>query len=208
MAAIEKKFDDFLAQGREAGDLFARGLKAYLTGYPATFHSSRSLTGETERYADTLRHDIEEALYSRTLIPQSRGDVLRLIESLDSLIGRYKETLWRLEIERPQFDETFVEDFLNLVECVVSSVDAIICGIDAFLKHRSEVKEKIKEVSRWETKADVASTHLQTLIFRHEGLDLSQRMHLRDFVRQVDKIADLAEDLADSLSIHVLKRAL
>ncbi len=33
-------------------------------------------------------------------------------------------------------------------------------------------------------------------------------MQLRDLVRHVDKIADRAEDVADKLSIYVIKRSL
>ena len=205
---IEKEIREFLEQVSEAGVLFTKGMKAYLTGYPATFGSYRHETVDTERCADALRRDIEEKLYKKTLIPESRGDVLRLIESLDSLLGQYKGTLWRLEIEAPEFDRAFVEGFLDLVDCVVAAVESITRAIDAFFQNRRDVKEWMRKVAEWETEADVASTQLQISIFRHEGLDLSRRMHLRDFVRQVDQIADKAEDLADSLAIYVIKRGL
>ncbi len=205
---IEKDINEFLNEVSEAGVLFTKGVKAYLNTYMASFKSFLQQTVETEHSADELRRSIKEKLYGRTLIPESRGDILRLIESMDSLLGQYKGTLWQLEIEQPEIDNEFIDDFNALTQCVVASVEAVTKGIRAFFRNRDEVKEHIEKVSVWETEADIISTRLQMFIFRREGLELSRQMHLRDFVRQVDRIADEAEDLADSLAIYVIKRAL
>lgn len=205
---IEKDIHEFLSEVSEAGILFTQGVKAYLNTYMASFKSFLQQTVETEHSADELRRAIKEKLYGRTLIPESRGDVLRLIESMDSLLGQYKGTMWRLEIEQPEISNEFLEDFNTLVQCVVASVEAVTQAIRAFFRNRDEVKEHMLKVSVWETEADITSTRLQMAIFRREGLDLSRQMQLRDFVRQVDQIADQAEDLADSLAIYVIKRAL
>ena len=45
-------------------------------------------------------------------------------------------------------------------------------------------------------------------IFGRKDLHLSHKMHLRFFVKQVDRIADEAEDVADRLNIYVIKRML
>jgi len=70
------------------------------------------------------------------------------------------------------------------------------------------VADHMHKVSFWEKQSDIISTRLQRAIFKREDLRLSHRMQLRDFVRQVDEIADCAEDVADRLSIYVIKRSL
>ena len=205
---IEKDIHEFLSEVSEAGILFSQGVKAYLNTFMASFKSFLQQIVETEHCADELRRSIKEKLYSRTLIPESRGDVLRLVESMDSLLGQYKGTMWRLEIEQPEIADVFQEDFQALVISVVASVESVTLAIRAFFKQKDEVHEQMKKVSFWETEADIISTRLQMAVFRHDTLDLSQKMQLRDFIRQVDQIADQAEDLADSLAIYVIKRAL
>jgi len=37
-------------------------------------------------------------------------------------------------------------------------------------------------------------------------LELARKLHLREFVEQIDGIADLAEDIADRLAIYSIKR--
>jgi predicted phosphate transport protein (TIGR00153 family) len=205
---IEKQIDDFLDQVSESGLLFKSGVEAYLRGNLDAFEKKMESITETEHKGDALRRSLEEQLYLRTLIPESRGDVLALLEGMDSLLDRFKGALWRFDIECPDIDTEFHEDFKELIYSVVESVEAIVRSARAFFKDISAVSDHMHKVSYWETESDKTSTRLQRNIFSQKELRLSHRMQLRDFVRHVDEIADRAEDVADSLSIFVIKRSL
>ena len=205
---IEKQVDDFLDQISEAGLLFKAGIEAYLKGNLDGFENKLESIVETEHKGDALRRSLEKQLYLRTLIPESRGDVLALLEGMDSLLDRFKGALWRFDIERPDIHTEFHEDFKDLINSVVESVEAIVRSARSFFKDISAVADHMHKVSYWETESDKTSTRLQRSIFRQKELRLSHRMQLRDFVRHMDKIADRAEDVADSLSIFVIKRSL
>lgn len=205
---IEKQIDEFLDQVSEAGLLFKHGAEDYLKGNMEAFQNKIESIREAEHRGDALRRSLEEQLYIRTLIPESRGDVLALLEDMDSLLDRFKGALWRFDIELPEICMEFHEDFNELVNCVVESVEAIVRSARAFFKEISIVGDHMHKVSYWETESDKVSTRLQRNVFRQKDLRLSHRMQLRDFIRHVDKIADRAEDIADRLSIYVIKRSL
>jgi len=213
---IEKKMDDFLDQISEAGLLFKIGVESYLNGKKDAFIKKTDEISEVEHRGDALRRSIEEQLYLKTLIPESRGDVLDLygrsprdtLENMDALLDRFKGAIWRFEIERIEIDSVFHEDITELVKCVLEASEAIVRSVRAFFKDTKAVADHMHKVSFWETEADKISTKLQRRIFRQEGMRLSHRMQLRDLVRHVDKIADRAEDVADKLSIFVIKRSL
>ena len=57
----------------------------------------------------------------------------------------------------------------------------------------------------YEKEADKISYNLKKQIF-DTNLDLSVKLHLREFVDRIDAIADQAEDVADRLSIYAIKR--
>ena len=40
------------------------------------------------------------------------------------------------------------------------------------------------------------------------NLSLDKKMHLRYFVEKIDRICDLAEDIADEIQIYTIKRAI
>lgn len=205
---IEKQIDDFLDQVSESGLLFKSGIDAYLKNKIEAFEEKLESIVETEHHGDALRRSLEEQLYTQTLIPESRGDVLSLLESMDSLLDRFKGAMWRFDIECPVIGDEFHEDFVELINSVVEAVEAIVRSSRAFFKDISAVADHMHKVSYWETESDKISTRLQRNIFRQKELRLSHRMQLRDFVRHIDKIADRAEDVADHLSIFVIKRSL
>lgn len=205
---IEKQIDDFLDKVSESGLLFKEGAEAYLKGNMEIFSKRLKQISDTEHMGDSLRRGLEERLYRQTLIPESRGDVLELLESMDTLLDQFKGALWRFDIEYPEICCEFVDDFMELTAKVVESVESMVLSARAFFKDIDTVADHMHKVSFWEKQSDIISTRLQRAIFKREDLRLSHRMQIRDFVRQVDEIADCAEDVADRLSIYVIKRSL
>jgi predicted phosphate transport protein (TIGR00153 family) len=205
---IEKEIDDFLDLVSESGLIFAQGMDFYLRANLDSFGGLLEQIINTERSADHLRRSIEELLYRRTLIPESRGDVLRMIENMDSLLGKFKGAMWRLQIEQPDINEIFIEDFNSLINYAVKSVESTTLSVRAYFKDINAVADHMHKVSFWETEADKIATQLQTKIFKCEELSLSKRMQLRDLVLHIEDISNQAEDVADSLAIYVIKRSL
>jgi len=205
---IGRKMDDFLDKVSESGMLFQHGVDAYLKGDQPSFAKKIADIAAVEHVGDALRRDLEEQLYTQTLIPESRGDVMELLESMDGLLDRFKGALWRFEIEQPDIYPELHNDIRELAACVVESVEAMVRSARAFFKDIAAVADHLHKVSHWESQSDKVSTRIQSRVFREKELRLSHRMQLRDFIRHVDKIADRAEDVSDKLRIYVIKRSL
>lgn len=205
---IEKEVDEFLDRVSEAGLLCKQGMDTYLKGDMEVYATFLKSIRDTEHKGDALRRSLEKDLYEKTLIPESRGDVMELLEDMDALLDRYTGLIWQFEIERPDICAEFHGDFKELLSYSVESVEANVRSCRAFFKDINSVADHIHKVSFWEKESDKASTRLQRAIFGRQDLHLSHKMHLRFFVKQVDRIADEAEDVADRLNIYVIKRML
>jgi len=205
---VEKQIDDFLDQVSRSGLIFSQGAEAYLQGESTDFARKLTEIIEVEHAGDDLRRSIQQYLYTKTLIPESRGDVLQLIEDMDSLLDRFKGALWRMEIEDLDIEEDFHKDFKLLIKSVVETVEAIVRAARSFFKNIASVADHLDKVYYWESESDKISTRLQIAIFRKKELRLSHRMLQRELARHLDKIADRAEDVADRLNIYVIKRSL
>jgi predicted phosphate transport protein (TIGR00153 family) len=205
---IEKQVETFLNCVSRSGMIFRQGCDYYLSGKIDDFERKLEEITDCEHRGDDLRRSINEILYAKTLIPESRGDVMELLENMDSLLDRFKGALWRFKIEHPELCPDFHDDFRQLINSVIEANEAIVASCRAFFTDISTVTSHLHKVSYWESESDKLSTKLQAAIFSKEGLRLSHRMQQRDFARHLDKIADRAEDIADNLNIYVIKRSL
>ena len=98
---IEKEVDEFLDRVSEGGLLCKQGMDTYLQGNMDTYATYLQSIRDTEHKGDDLRRSLEKVLYEKTLIPESRGDVMELLEDMDALLDRYTGLIWQFEIERP-----------------------------------------------------------------------------------------------------------
>ena len=86
---IEKEVDEFLNRVSEAGLLCKQGMDTYLKGDMEVYATYLKSIRDTEHKGDALRRSLEKDLYEKTLIPESRGDVMELLEDMDALLDRY-----------------------------------------------------------------------------------------------------------------------
>lgn len=204
--SLEGEIDDFLNKVSESAMAFSIAIEIYIAhGQTAEFEEKLTHVNTLEGEADHLRRSIETKLYSQTLIPESRGDVLGLMETLDSVLNMMEGTLWAFSIERPSIPEAFRADFNDLTRRVVQCADALVQGARAFFRNIEAVPDHNHKVMFFEKEADKVSTKLKRAIFDSD-LPLPNKTHLRYFVENIDNIADSSEDVADRLAIYTIKR--
>jgi len=202
---IEMQIDDFLNIISEAGILFKKGLENYLNDNTSEFEKRLNAVSEHERKADELRLNIEKQLYMHTLIPESRGDVLAILENTDRVIDDTKEALQVFAIERPEIPEKFDALFIELADSSIEAVESLIQSVRAFFKDISSVNDHIYKVKFYEREADKIAMSLKNEIFKAD-IPLSRKMHLRFCAQQIEKMSDSAEDMSERLAIYTIKR--
>ncbi len=205
---IQKQLDDFLDQVSEASLLFRQGVDMFIGDRTEAFDEKIEQVTAIEHRGDQMRRDIEKQLYIKTLIPESRGDVLQLLERMDTLLDSCKAMLWQFKIEQPDLPEEIHDDLNELASYSVESIEAIVRSARAFFRTSPEFADHIHKVSYWETESDKVSTRMMMAIYRRDDLSLCHKAQLKDFIRRISQIADRAEDVADRLSIYAIKRML
>ncbi len=204
--ALENEIDAFLDKLSESGLLFKRAVQIYLDdGCTPEFEEKLQAVNRLESEADKLRRAIETQLYAQTLIPESRGDVLGLLENLDSVLNLHEGALWGFSIEKPDIPPEFRADFAALCDQSVLAVESIVLASRAFFRNIEAVGDHMHKVMFYEKEADKVSTKLKRAIFASD-LSLSHKAHLRSFVEHIDNLADHSEDVADRLAIYTIKR--
>ena len=159
------------------------------------------------RWRNRLRRAIEGQLYTDMLIPDSRGDVLSLLEDINYLLGLAEDIFLAITVENPQIGDEYREEFRLLTSTSVKSIEEIGTLRAAFFRNITAVRDHLGKVSFHEEEADQIAVRLKRRIFSSD-LKLENKMHLRYFVDKLDRLADEAEDVGDWLAIYTIKRSL
>jgi predicted phosphate transport protein (TIGR00153 family) len=203
---LESQVDTFLDTAVKAVLELKEGVGAYLAGKHEEFENRIKSVSAREHDADELRKHIKNALYAYSLLPESRGDVLALLEKMDNVVDDAKEILQQFDVQRPDVPEELVEYFLEVTDKSVQAVDNVVSAARCYLRNPSQVKDYINKVDFYESEADRAGMVLKKKIFRSEA-ELAHKLHLRYFAELLESISDTAEDISERLGIAVIKRS-
>jgi len=204
---LESKIDEFLDLVEDAGLHFMKAITLYLEQRFEEFEQRLATVRILENKADTIRREIEIQLYSHTLIPESRGDVLGLLENTDRVINRTKKTLLEFSVEHPSIPTEFNQDYQELADCAVKAAQSLVLATRAFFRDIDTVRDHITKVIFYEKEADKAAEKLKRKAFKTD-MELSMKFHLRYFALHIESLADDAEDVADRLAIITIKRSM
>lgn len=208
--SLELRIDELLDKVAEGGILFERGMVLLLERglAPETEEKLQQLIQLKER-CNQLRRAVVNTLYSEMLIPEFRGDVLRLLSNLYRLLDSIKNAFQDFLIEYSDVvsGQQSIAEAKELVAVVVQSVQAAVQGARAFFRNPEAVRDHINQVRVFESEADGITVRLKTALFSSDR-PLDQKMLGRDALAVIDGLADLAEEISDELSILAIKRAL
>jgi len=202
---LEHEIDKFLDLIIQGALLFTHGVEAYFKNKDTEFENYLNKLSEYEHKADDLRRNIESKLYLHTLIPDSRGDVLGLMESTDRVLNLLAETLSQFSVESPEFIPEVREKFIDLSIVSGKAVEQMVSAVRAYFRDLPAVRDAIAKAIFYEKESDQLAEDIKRTVFQSD-LRLSHKMHQRYFALHIESIADEAENVCDRLAIAAIKR--
>lgn len=206
---MELEIDQYLGLIDQSAMLFEAAIRKYIAGDMANFEKQTAEVRDTERQADELRRQITHRLYTDMLIPDSRGDVLGLLETTDNLADVAKRVANHFSIEKPEIFPFLKDDFIELTEISVKAVLELTLAVRAFFRDVYRVTEHLDKVHFWEHQADEVEDRLKRKAFENPDIrEFSKRVHMRYFAERISLLADESEEVAERLAISAIKRNL
>lgn len=199
--------DRFLNIIDQGSIIFKEGVRSYLFGNRENFVNNLQTLSTLETDADIIKRQIENILYTQSLMPQLRGDILKLLEELDNIIDLAKTNLYQFDVEIPFIPAELNQDLVKLTELSVSAIESVIPAARAYFRDPESIKEKLHRVYLYEKEADKLADAIKRKVFHDmPNLKLSEKFHLRYFTLHIEILSDAAERTADVLSIMAIKR--
>lgn len=208
-AAIESEIDTMLDDITQAALLFHAGVKEYLAGESIAFSERLERVSTIESKVDQSRRDIRNKLYRKMLIPESRGDVLSLLENIDNVVDRTKEVLTEFDVEHPIFPQNLLSNLIKLSEASMNAMENTVLASRAFFKEVYLVQEFVNKTFFYEHEADTIEATIKKEIFSEAStLELAERIQLKRFVEHLASISDEAESVCERISVAAIKRTI
>lgn len=205
---LEEKIACFLLNIIEAGVLYARSMDIFVqTGVTADFTALRDQVSDLEAQNDSYRREVENDLYQYMILPDMRSDILILLEGCDKIINKYQSNLLIVSVENPQFPSNLAKDISEMVQSDLACVDSLITGTRAFFDG-TDVSAMTERAHTYEHIVDNQAFQLKKRVYENPRLSLAQKLQLKEFIYNIEKISDIAEDVADVLKIMAVKHSL
>jgi len=206
---LEKNIEEYLDIVEEALLIFERDINRYLEGQYDLFEENLDDILTVENNADDILKEIKYKLYTYMLIPEARGDVLNIIESLDNEVDLCKKVLMQFSIEKPEIKDFIVSDFKELTKQSLKSAEQLVRGIRTYFEEISMVNEYVNKVHFYEHEADKLEERIKRKVFSTDHInDLCKKVHIRHFSERLAYFSDLAEEISEILSVASIKRSI
>lgn len=162
-------------------------------------------TSQAESRADAKRREIEAAMYGRALIPESRGDVLGMLESIDLVPNQAEDALHQIWLQGLTVPDQYSDQVKQLVDINCQAVALLCDAARMIFDDISQVVGLAEKVSAKEAESDRIERGLIKAVFDASG-DKADKILLAGMIRQIGAISDRAENASDRLRIIAAKR--
>ncbi len=174
---------------------------------PSFLAECRHAVHQHEGKADDIRREIEVMMYTKALFPESRGDVLLLIEATDKVANQAEKAVIRMKTQKMVIPPLFQPRLLSLAKICRNCSYALLDAEEKLFSNYRIAAEAIGKVDQLESEADHMEAGIIEDVFRSD-LDGFNKLMMRDLVQDVAQVSDRALNAADRLRIIIAKRSI
>jgi predicted phosphate transport protein (TIGR00153 family) len=203
---IEELIYKYLENIKMTQESFSKALDdCFFDPYCDNFDFYIQQTHKYESRADDIREEIKDLMYRKALIPDSRGDIMGLVETLDEIPGLFETTLYIIQTQKLVLPEFIVKDFTELLRFTLESCDILLKQVEALFRKTDDMKAFTSKIDRIESHCDHIERRIVTRIFDSE-LDPFEKLQLKELVIHVGNVSDQADRVSRRIYIISIKR--
>jgi len=201
------EIDEYLDKVAESVMVLEQTLLNYVDNGPDDYLTKKlDQIGELEKRADELRHGIANVMYTEMLMPDTRGDVLTLLDELDTLVDDSVHAIADLAMERPELPADTHDAFRKMMTGTSKAAQCTVDAARAYFKEPNAVRNHVHKIGFHESEVTDIGFNTGKAVFDSE-LSLERKRQLRVWFLSIRDIASHAKDVGDQIEIFAVKRA-
>jgi hypothetical protein len=158
-----------------------------------------------ESRADDLRDEVNELMYRRALIPESREDIMALLEKVDEIPRSFEQILNMIRTQKLSFPEFLTLDIQELIRVSMESCDLMVKQIDVWIKKKEGIRVLMSTIDQNESHCDHIERRIITKIFETD-IEPFLKLQLKEMVIVLGEISDQADRVSKRINIMTMKR--
>jgi hypothetical protein len=203
---VMRLISEYFDAADEAIRVFESTMECYLQkGICQDFSDGDQRLHSLESRADDLIRAIEKRLYSHSLLPESRGDLLGLLEHFDSIPNLAETVTFIFETQRVEIPERLERLFYELVAVNVEACRLVRQAVQRLFEDPDTVGEAVQPVDEKESESDRIEREIIVEVFQSDMPGLNKIL-LREVTQRIGDLSDAAENVAGRLEVISLKR--
>lgn len=159
-----------------------------------------------EGRADDVRREIEVLMYEKALFPESRGDILALVENIDRIANQSEKAVWMMQTQHLTIPISFQPGILTLAKVSAEAAYELLSASEKLFSNYKTAAEYLGKVDQLESEADHLEAALIEQVFLSD-LEGIRKILMRDLIQSLAQVSDKAQNVADRIRVMIAKRS-
>jgi uncharacterized protein len=203
---LESLISQYLENLSRTQEHFVKAMNTCLSeGLCGEFAFLIEQTHKFESKADEIRDEINYLMYSRALIPESREDIMSLIEQVEVIPRIFELILHLIRSQKLKIPDIITLDVKDLIRISVESCELMTKQIDLMLKNRQGIRALVTTIDHNESHCDHIERSLMLKVFESD-MELVHKLQLKELIIAMGEISDQADRISKRVNILTLKR--
>jgi len=203
---VEALIYDYLDLLETSKKHFAEAINTCLeAGVCDNFDFRTRLTHKFESKADDVREKIKELMYGKALLPESRGDIMGLLEAMDKVPRVFELVLHMIKTQKLIIPDFIASDIKELLEVSFENCELMLKQVRTLFERAKGIRSLVSTIDFNESRCDHIERGIITKIFDSD-LDPFQKLQLKEMVLSLGEISDETDRISKRVNIISMKR--
>jgi len=204
---VEKLIYDYLDTLKLTQKSFLNALEACLLNgvLCENFEYLIIQTHKFESKADDIREEVKSMMYEKALIPESRGDIMLLLDTIDTIPHLFEKVLYSIQTQKLSLPDFIVPDTKELIKISLECCDLMIRQVIALFKKNERIRDLLTQIDSNESHCDHIERRIITKLF-DTAIDPFQKLQVKELIELIGEISDQADRVSKRINIINIKR--
>jgi predicted phosphate transport protein (TIGR00153 family) len=204
---VENLIEEYVRSVEIGQEMFLQSMENYLQAGTCspTFEVLAAETHKAESRSDDILEKIVNLLHEKALVPDLRGDILTLLETIDEIPDQFDRILANICNQKIAMPESLDLDFKELLVLSLEACTLTMESVRSILSRRERAARLLFRTDQLESQGDQIEKRIIVRIFESDW-DPLQKILLRDLTQKMGDIADSAVQVCRQVNLIVTKR--